>query len=319
MAEFSITSPRRRVSHLAMLVVLGAAPMAVAPALAGERDSAVTADGAWAATAASGQTAETLPTVTVEGERAPANNQQRSTGLDRLPQSIQDTPQSVQVVNQQTLRQQGITTLDQALRNIPGITTAIGEGGTMNGDQFRIRGFDSMNDIYTDGLRDFGVYTRDTFNTESVEVFLGSSAQSFGRGNFGGSINQTTKVPVLDDFITLRGELGLGPHLRTTGDANYQIGDTTALRLNVMYTDQETVGRDGPESKRWGIAPSIGFGLGTDTSLTVAYIHQEDNRVPDYGIPVVLAPGPASAAPPRWIARTGTAPSSITTTRWPIS
>jgi catecholate siderophore receptor len=269
-----------------MLVVLGAAPMA-APALAGERDGAVTADGDWAATAASGQTAETLPTVTVEGEQAPANAQKATTGVDRLPQEVQDTPQTIHVISEETLQQQGVTSLEQALRNVPGVTVEIGEGGALNGDQFRIRGFDAQSDITQDGLRDFGVYTRDTWNTESVQVFLGPSGETFGRGNFGGTINGTSKTPVLDDFITLHGELGLGPHARTTADINQKIGDTTALRLNLMYTDTEPVDRDGPESKRWGIAPSIGFGLGTDTSLTVAYFHQEDNRVPDYGIPVV--------------------------------
>lgn len=272
MIDFS----RPRVSHLAMLAVLAAAP-----AHAGEL---VTPEGDWTSTAAAGQTAETLPTVSVTGA-APANNQKRETAIDRLPQEIQDTPQTIHVINEETLQQQGVTSLEQALRNVPGVTVEIGEGGALNGDQFRIRGFDAQTDITQDGLRDFGVYTRDTWNTESVEVFLGPSGETFGRGNFAGTINTTSKTPVLDDFVTLHGELGLGPHARTTADINRKIGDTTALRLNLMYTDSQPVDRDGPESKRWGIAPSIGFGLGTDTELTVGYFHQEDNRVPDYGIP----------------------------------
>ncbi|MFZ2869610.1 TonB-dependent receptor [Zavarzinia sp.] len=274
MIDFS----RPRVSHLAMLAMLAAAP-----AHAGEL---VTPEGDWTPTAAAGQTAETLPTVSVTGA-APANNQKRETAIDRLPQEIQDTPQTIHVINEETLQQQGVTSLEQALRNVPGVTVEIGEGGALNGDQFRIRGFSSQTDVTQDGLRDFGVYTRDTWNTESVEVFLGPSGETFGRGNFAGTINTTSKAPVLDDFVTLHGELGLGPHARTTADINRKIGDTTALRLNLMYTDSQPVDRDGPESKRWGIAPSIGFGLGTDTELTVGYFHQEDNRVPDYGIPVV--------------------------------
>lgn len=285
MIEFS----RPRVSHLAMLAVLAAAP-----AHAGDL---VTAEGDWAPGASAGQTAESLPTVSVTGA-APANNQKRETAIDRLPQEIQDTPQTIHVINEETLQQQGVTSLEQALRNVSGVTVEIGEGGSLNGDQFRIRGFDAQTDITQDGLRDFGVYTRDTWNTESVEVFLGPSGETFGRGNFAGTINSSSKTPVLDDFVTLHGELGLGPHARTTADINRKIGDTTALRLNLMYTDSQPVDRDGPESKRWGIAPSIGFGLGTDTELTVGYFHQEDNRVPDYGIPVVansITGGVASA------------------------
>ncbi|PWR20286.1 TonB-dependent receptor [Zavarzinia aquatilis] len=288
MIEFS----RPRVSHLAMLAVLAATP-----AYAGEL---VTADGDWSATAtaSAGQTAETLPTVTVTGA-APANNQKRATNLDRLPQEIQDTPQTVNVISEETLKQQGTSTLDQALRNVPGITVAVGEGnGGMNGDQFRIRGFDAKNDIYSDGLRDFGVYTRDTFNTEDIQVFIGPSGESFGRGTFGGAINTSSKTPKLDDFVTLRGEIGLGPHLRTTADANYKIDDTTAFRLNLMYADIDLVGRDVPGATRWGFAPSIAFGLGTDTTLSVSYFHQEEERVPDYGIPTMQTAVGSSVSKP---------------------
>lgn len=270
---------RPRASHLAMLALLAAAP-----AQAGE---VVTPEGDWVPSASAGQTTEALPTVDVTGT-APANNQKRATNLDRLPQEIQDTPQIVNVISEETLKQQGTSTLEQALRNVPGITVAVGEGnGGMNGDQFRIRGFDAKNDLYTDGLRDFGVYTRDTFNTEEVQVFIGPSGESFGRGTFGGAVNSSSKTPKLDDFVTLRGEIGLGPHLRTTADANYKIDDTTAFRLNLMYADIELVGRDVDPAKRWGFAPSIGFGLGTDTTLTVSYFHQEEERVPDYGIPTI--------------------------------
>ena len=92
------------------------------------------------------------------------NTLQSGTGLGRLPGTLQDMPQTVNVVSQKQIEEQNITTLDQALRNVPGVTVAIGEGGGgMNGDQFRIRGFQAKGDIYIDGLRDFGVYVRDSF------------------------------------------------------------------------------------------------------------------------------------------------------------
>ncbi len=69
--------------------------------------------------------------------------------------SLQDTPQSVTVVSSETMKQQGTTTLGDALKNVPGITIAIGEGGTLAGDQFKINGFDAKDDVYLDGLRDF--------------------------------------------------------------------------------------------------------------------------------------------------------------------
>lgn len=124
-----------------------------------------------------------LPPVVVEADQ-PANTLLAPTGIGRLPGTVQDTPQAVQVITGETLRQQGVTSLDQALRNVPGVTVAIGEGnGGLNGDQFRIRGFDAKGDMYLDGLRDFGTYVRDSFNYEQVEVFKGPSSESFGFGS----------------------------------------------------------------------------------------------------------------------------------------
>ncbi len=59
--------------------------------------------------------------------------------------------------------QQGITTLRDALRNVAGISLAAGEGGAQ-GDNLTIRGFTARNDLFIDGMRDFGSYYRDPFN-----------------------------------------------------------------------------------------------------------------------------------------------------------
>ena len=111
--------------------------------------------------------------------------------------SVQDTPQAVNVIDSATMKQQAVTTLGDALRNVPGITIAIGEGGTLAGDQFKIRGFDAKDDVYLDGLRDFGAYTRDSFNYEEVQVLKGPSGLMFGRGTTGGAINTISKTPFL--------------------------------------------------------------------------------------------------------------------------
>ncbi len=60
-----------------------------------------------------------------------ANGLTHQTGLSVMPGDLMDTPQAVSVVSAQMLQDQGVTTLDQALRNVPGITVSIGEGGTL--------------------------------------------------------------------------------------------------------------------------------------------------------------------------------------------
>ena len=98
-------------------------------------------------------------------DNADKNGLNHAPPLASMPSaSIQDMPQAVNVIDSATMKSQAVTTLGDALRNVPGITIAIGEGGTLAGDQFKIRGFDAKDDVYLDGLRDFGVYTRDAFN-----------------------------------------------------------------------------------------------------------------------------------------------------------
>jgi catecholate siderophore receptor len=200
---------------------------------------------------------------------------------------VENTPQVVNVISEETLQEQGVNSLEMALRNVPGITTQIGEGGVMSGDQFFIRGISAKNDIFTDGLRDFGVYTRDSFNYGSVEVFKGPSATAFGRGAAGGGINTSSKTPFLEQAGSASLGAGDAEYMRFTGDWNQPLGDGVAARIAVMAHHNELTSRDRIYSDRWGIAPSLGFGLGGDTSVTIAYLHQDEEKVPDYGIPVI--------------------------------
>ena len=238
-----------------------------------------------------------LPTLDVQAQE-PANTLQRGTGVSRLPGTVQETPQTINVIPREILEQQNVTTLDQALRNVPGITSSIGEGnGGVNGDQFRIRGFNAQNDVYVDGLKDFGSYTRDAFNFDSIAVLKGPSATTFGQNNVGGAININTKTPFLGNSYGGSITGGMGPLYRGTIDVNRQIDSTTAVRLNLMGNYNGVVDRDKVDSGRFGIAPSIAFGLGTNTTLTVDYLHLEDRRTPDYGVPIVTAPGQTVSRP----------------------
>ncbi|GGJ42265.1 TonB-dependent receptor [Neoroseomonas lacus] len=235
--------------------------------------------------------AVSLPQISVDGAR-PENTLEGTTGLGRIPGRIQDIPQTIQVVPQEVMRQQNVTTLGEALRNVPGITSSAGEGnGGVAGDQLRIRGFNSQNDLYVDGMRDFGSFRRDAFTFEEVQAILGPSGVNFGSGSAGGIINVTSRTPHLGNALNMDVTGGMNWMLRGTADANYQIGETTALRLNVMYQQQRLVDRHMPTGERWGIAPSIAFGLGTDTTLTLEYLYYRYDEPTDGGIPVVARPG----------------------------
>jgi len=218
---------------------------------------------------------------------ASGNTLQSGTGLGRLPGTIQDTPQTINVVPQQQMIEQNITTLDQALQNVPGVTVNIGEGGGgMNGDQFRIRGFQAKGDIYVDGLRDFGVYVRDSFAYEQVEVIKGPSSETFGMGTTGGAINIQQKTAHLGNDTSVEGVAGSGPYYRTVVDVNRELNSTTAVRAVGMFHDQDIVDRDHVFSDRWGFLGSFATGLDQDTTWVLNYLHQSGKRKPDFGVPM---------------------------------
>jgi catecholate siderophore receptor len=235
-----------------------------------------------------------VDTVTVTGQR---NALAAETGLATALTTIQDTPQAISVIDAAQLKAQGINSLEQALRNVPGITVAIGEGGTLNGDQFKIRGFDSKDDVYVDGLRDFGAYTRDSFNYEEVQVLKGPSGAMFGRGTTGGAINTLSKRPQLEGASSVDVYAGNGDYTRALADLNHRFGQTTAGRLSLMGSSTGVVDRDLIRSRRWGAAATVAFGIDTDGQASVSYLHQHDRRRPDYGIIIVQRPGELIARP----------------------
>jgi catecholate siderophore receptor len=197
------------------------------------------------------------------------------------------TPQSVSVVPQFVMEDQGVSTLRDTLRNVPGISLAAGESGAQ-GDNLTIRGFTARNDIFLDGIRDFGSYYRDSFNYEQVDVLEGPAGIQFGRGATGGVINQESKVPQTDKFVHVETQFGTDLTRRITADINAPVSDQwggTAFRANVMGQEGGVAGRDGAEIRRFGLAPSISIGMDTKTRATLSYVHLSEDDTPDYGLP----------------------------------
>jgi catecholate siderophore receptor len=204
--------------------------------------------------------------------------------LSRIPVPLKDVPQSITVIPQQLMQERAASSFQDALKSVPGISFQAGEGG-VQGNNLTLRGYNARNDIFIDGVRDQGSYFRDIFNIESVEVLKGPSSQYFGRGSTGGAINQVSKVPQLSPGYAGTLSLGNGLYLRGTADINQPITPTIAFRVNLMAHKDDLVGRDVAEQKRLGFAPSISFGLGTPTQLTLSYLVQGEDNIPDYGVP----------------------------------
>jgi catecholate siderophore receptor len=166
-----------------------------------------------------------------------------------------DTPKTVIVVPSQVIRESGSTTFAEALRTVPGITFGAGEGGNPQGDRPFIRGFDAQGSTYIDGVRSVGGQSREIFAIEQIEVVKGGDSTMGGRGSAGGSLNLVSKLPHLGTDVLGDFSYGTDDYKRATVDANYQIGDTAAIRVNGMWHDADVAERDVVTYTRWGISP----------------------------------------------------------------
>ena len=217
-------------------------------------------------------------------ERKPGAYTMGQSTLTKFTEALQDTPQSISVLTEELLDDRGVMSLNDALRNVPGITLGAGEF-TWQGNNPTIRGFNSRNDMFLDGMRDYGSYSRDPFNLEAIEVLQGPASMVFGRGSTGGVINQASKQPLPDVLRKVSVNVGNADTLRMATDINQPLGEGAALRFNAVSHAAGVPERNGADNDSYGLAPSLALELGDATELTLSYMKQSSNSRPDYGLP----------------------------------
>src|SRR5690606_6561196 len=157
----------------------------------------------------------------------------------KFTQPLRDTPQTIQVISKDLFNQQGATTLTEVLRNSPGVGTfyAGENGNTTTGDSIRMRGFDTSNSIFVDGVRDLGSISRDIFNTEQVEVTKGPAGTDNGRTAPTGAINMVSKRASPDALLAGTVSVGVDGQKRANVDINQPIDalPNAAFRLNAIW------------------------------------------------------------------------------------
>lgn len=222
----------------------------------------------------------TIPSVQVTGA-----NQQPTSANTKFTAPLLDTPKSVTIVPAEVIAQTGATSLTDALRTVPGITIGAAEGGNPVGDNMFIRGYNAQTDTYIDGIRDAGSQSREIFAVDQVEVVKGPNSALGGRSSAGGGVNLITKTAQSYDFNHASIGLGTDKYRRVTGDFNRNIGSNSAFRLNVMAHENDVPGRDVVGGNRYGVAPTVTFGLTGPTRAIVSVYHLTSHEIPDTGIP----------------------------------
>ena len=198
------------------------------------------------------------------------------------PVPILDVPQSVSVITDEEIKDQGFREIGDIIRYMPGVNTSQGEG---HRDAVVFRGVRSTADFYQDGVRDDVQYYRSLYNVEQLEILRGPNALLFGRGGTGGLINRVSKKAEIGEAF---GSIDIGADSFGAADlaidANFATSDSTAVRLN-LHTDSLANHRDFYEGERYGINPTVKIQVDDATTIDLSYEYADHERFIDRGIP----------------------------------
>lgn len=215
-----------------------------------------------------------------ESEAVSSYKVTRATSATRTDTPLVDVPQSVTVVTVKQIEDQGANNIGEAIRYVPGVFSAQGEG---NRETLVFRGNATTGDFFVDGVRDDVQTYRDLYNIEQLQIFKGPNAMIFGRGGVGGLVNRVTKVADWTPHRAFRVEAGSFEHKRAQFDLGTPLSDSVSVRLTGVYQDSESY-RNGVNFNRWGFNPTVTFKAGPDTTITLGYEHFRDDRIADRGV-----------------------------------
>ncbi len=206
---------------------------------------------------------------------------------------LRDVPQSVSVISSALIADQGMSSMADVTRYMPGVGFAQGEG---NRDTPILRGNSTTSDFFVDGVRDDVQYFRDVYNVERVEALKGPNAMIFGRGGVGGVINRVTRQADWGQSREASLQAGSWNNKRVTADYGRGLNQSVALRATALYERSDSY-REAVGIERYGFNPTAAFRVGPNTTLRASYEYFHDERIADRGVsslgnrPLVTEPG----------------------------
>ncbi|MEM7061892.1 MAG: TonB-dependent siderophore receptor [Cyanobacteria bacterium P01_B01_bin.77] len=231
--------------------------------------------------------------ITVTGEEGSRYVEPTASTGTRTDTPLRDIPQSIQVIPREVLEDQGVVQLEDALRNVSGITPSEQDS---RGVQFNVRGFNSAA-VLRDGFRvNLGTRTvpQDLANIEQIEVLKGPASILFGALEPGGVINLVTEQPLSEPFYKVALRLGNYGLIEPSLDISGPLTDDGRLlyRLNALYRTEDGFRDFDVDSERFFIAPVVSWQISDRTDLTVSLEYIDEEKPVDFGL-IALGDGVA--------------------------
>jgi iron complex outermembrane recepter protein len=238
-----------------------------------------------------GTTAQQTPDESIEviatGEQAAENsyNVSDATTATRTDTPLKDIPQSIQVVPQEVIKDQQANQLEDALRNVSGVSAGDSFGDTT--ERFVIRGF-AQDTILVDGFRQgsIGQGFPSLERLERLEVLKGPASILYGNLEPGGVINLVTKKPLKEPLAETKIELGNFGLFQSNFDFSDGIasGEQLLYRLNANFEVNDGFRDFNQAATSLSLAPTISWQISKNTDLLVDFSYINEARPFDRGI-----------------------------------
>ncbi|UVL59400.1 TonB-dependent siderophore receptor [Pseudomonas sp. B21-032] len=262
---------QRSRAHLAMVLVLGLNPLALA--IAAENGNGTLQLGNIEITGKDSASSVTAPGVTTIG---------------KMPLKLRETPQSVSVIDHERIEQQNLFSLDEVMQQATGVTV---QPFQLLTTAYYVRGF-KVNSFELDGvpalLGDTASSPQDMAVYERVEILRGSNGLLHGSGNPAATVNLVRKRPQKEfaasttlsggSWDRYRGEVDVGGPLTESGNVRG--------RMVAAYEDRDYFYDIGKQDTQllYGISE---FDLSPDTLLTLGAQYQTIDSVTNMaGVPM---------------------------------
>lgn len=225
-----------------------------------------------------------------EAPQTPLNSNVVATSASRLGLTVHETPASVEVVDQQTMREQGYRTTTDTAQGAVGVLSGDSAGAPAG---FSMRGFSygEINVLYNGisiGPQSITSRIMDTSSLDRVEFLKGPSAIMSGLDAIGGSVNYVSRQPTtgpikneldtsIDSLGTYRTHFGSGGSTSVQGlDYRVDIGQS---KINSFI--------DGDYQNLTNFAGQLNYRLNDSFKVFGAIEYKRDEGHAYWGTPLV--------------------------------
>lgn len=227
----------------------------------------------------------TLNEVEVFGERF--KQPEKLELITRMPLRPSEQIQTISVISEKVIAEQGALTITDALRNVPGVTLFGSYGGVK--ESMSARGFRGIpvlkNGVRIDSQFQTAAGVADMQGVESIQMIKGSAAVTQGvisdLGNAGGVINVVTKTPKFINAGQVDLRAGSWGQFRPTFDVQSVLNKskTAAFRINGAYERADNY-RPVVSMSRVYINPSFEWRPDSKTVINLELDYLNENRTP---------------------------------------